>query len=504
MKIHLDYTSEHYDEADLKVVACYEKEDKASNKKSLQAPWTDRELLSHFKTLKSSKNFTGSKGEIITFSGIHGEMAMAVGMGPKNKARDEEIRRAVAIAFRNFCGKRHSSVAIDVLSFNCVNDKARTAALIAEAIDLTSYKFDKYFSEKITDKFKHVCLFIDDKKSKKAVEKAVAETLNVTSSVNFARDLVNEAPNVLHSVGYAKIVEKDVRENLKGVKVKVLGKAELKKEKMNLFLAVNAGSAYDPRLVHLTYTPKKATKNTKHIALVGKGLTFDTGGYSLKPGASMMGMKFDMAGSATVYGAFRAAVLNNSPYKITCILGMTDNAISPGATTPDAIVRGRNGTTVEILNTDAEGRLVLADCMDYACDQNPDYLIDAATLTGACLVALGSQVCAVLGNDDKWINQIRSHADKQNEYMWQLPIIDEWRDDMRSKIADLKNIGTAGRAGTATAAAFLQNFVKNDVKWAHLDIAGVGDSQAHLPYCPSKGASGLMVRSLHHLMVHGK
>jgi leucyl aminopeptidase len=183
---------------------------------------------------------------------------------------------------------------------------------------------------------------------------------------------------------------------------------------------------------------------------------------------------------------------------------MTDNAVNEKAIMPDSIVRGRNGMTVEILNTDAEGRLVLADCLDYACDLKPDFLINAATLTGACLVALGNQVCAILGNDDKFINQVRKSADSQNEYMWQLPIIPEWRDDMKSKIADLKNIGTPARAGTATAAAFLENFVKNDAKWAHLDIAGVCDSQAHLPYCPATGASGLIVRTLHDLMVNGK
>ncbi len=322
--------------------------------------------------------------------------------------------------------------------------------------------------------------------------------------LTFARDLVNEAPNVLHSEGYAKEIEKDVKKNLKGVEIKILGKAELKKENCNLFLSVNAGSAYGPRLVHLTYTPKKTTKNTKHIALVGKGLTFDTGGYSLKPGGSMMGMKFDMGGSATVYGAFRAAVLNNSPYKITCILGMTDNAVSYTATMPDSIIKSRSGKTVEILNTDAEGRLVLADCIDYACDLEPDFLINAATLTGACLIALGTQVCAVLGNDDKWINKVKKSADQSDEYMWQLPIIDEWREELKSPIADLKNIGSSGKAGTAIAAAFLQNFVKNDIKWAHLDIAGVANGASHLPYCPSKGASGLIVRSLHHLLVHGK
>ncbi|MBG60363.1 MAG: leucyl aminopeptidase [Peredibacter sp.] len=503
MKIELDFSSEHFDKADLKVVACYEKEGKEKDK-TFQGSWSNKDLMSHFKGLRSSNSFSGSSGEFLTFTGPEGETVLAVGLGNKKDAKAEQLRKTIAKTYHAVAGKKFKTVAIDALSFNCVNDKAKVAELICESLQLSAYRFDKYLASKKTPAFKKICLFVDDKKSKKSVEKAVEKALNVTESVNFARDLVNEAPNVLHSEGYAKTIEADVKKNLKGVKVKTLGKAELKKEKMNLFLSVNAGSAYGPRLVHLTYTPKKATKNTKHIAMVGKGLTFDTGGYSLKPGGAMMGMKFDMAGSATVYGAFRAAVLNNSPYKITCILGMTDNAVSSTATMPDSIVKARNGLNVEILNTDAEGRLVLADCLDYACDQKPDYLIDAATLTGACLVALGSQVCAVLGNDDKWINQLRTHAKKQDEYMWQLPIIPEWRDDMKSQIADLKNIGTAGRAGTATAAAFLENFIKNDVKWAHLDIAGVGDSQAHLPYCPSKGASGLIVRTLHDALTNGK
>ena len=371
-----------------------------------------------------------------------------------------------------------------------------------ESLQLSSYTFQKYLSKKSENSFDKICIFVADKKIKKSLDKIIKSSDNVASSVNYARDLVNECPNVLQSEEYADRVEADVKAALKGkgVKVKILGMKELTKEKMNLFLSVNAGSAYDPRLVHLTYTPKKATKNTKHIALVGKGLTFDTGGYSLKPGGSMMGMKFDMGGSATVYGAFRAAVLNDSPCKITCILGMTDNAVNESATTPDSIVEGRNGTTVEILNTDAEGRLVLADCLDYACDQKPDFIIDAATLTGACLVALGTEVCAILGNDDKFTKKVLASAKASDEYMWQMPIIPEWKADMKSKIADLKNIGSSRFAGTATAAAFLENFIKNDIKWAHLDIAGVCDSQKHLPYCPASGASGLIVRSLHHLL----
>ena len=503
MKYHVDFESKHFESSELKVVGAYEKTDKKDNK-TYQAQWTTKELALHFKNMKSSESFTGSKGSSLTFNGPQGETVLVMGLGEKKKAKAEEIRRAIASATKLFMDKKYKTVSIDAGSFNCISNLANTTALIVEAYQMTSYKFDKYFSEKSKPSFKDLCIYVFDKKVKKTVQKLVEQTENVTSSVNVCRDFINEAPNVLHSVEYAKRVEKDVKANLKGVKVKIMNKADLKKENMNLFLAVNAGSAHEPRLVHLTYTPKKSTKNTKHYALVGKGLTFDTGGYSLKPGGAMMGMKFDMGGSATVYAAFRAAVLNNAPYKITCILGMTDNAVNDKATFPDSIVKGRNGKTVEILNTDAEGRLVLADCLDYAGDQKPDYIIDAATLTGACLVALGSQVCAVLGNDDKFIGDVKKSADKSDEYMWQLPIIPEWKSDMKSKIADLKNIGTPARAGTATAAAFLENFIQDGIKWAHLDVAGVAGDQGHLPYCPAKGASGLIVRSLHHLLTNGK
>ena len=503
MKFHVDFDSKHFDSSELKIVAAFEKVGK-DDKKTYQAQWTTKELALHFKNMKSSNTFTGSKGSTVTFNGPNGETVLVVGLGEKKSAKHEGIRRAVAIATKQFINNKYATVSFDAGSFNAVSSIAETTALIVEAYQMTAYKFDKYLSNTTKPSFKDVCIYVFDKKAKKTVEKLVEQTKNVTESVNICRDLINEAPNVLHSVEYAKRVEKDVKSNLKGVKVKIMNKADLKKENMNLFLAVNAGSAYEPRLVHLTYTPKKMTKNTKHYALVGKGLTFDTGGYSLKPGGAMMGMKFDMGGSATVYAAFRAAVLNNSPYKLTCILGMTDNAVNETATFPDSIVKGRNGKTVEILNTDAEGRLVLADCLDYAGDQKPDYIIDAATLTGACLVALGSQVCAVLGNDDKFISTVKKSADKSDEYMWQLPIIPEWRDDMKSKIADLKNIGTPARAGTATAAAFLENFIQDGISWAHLDVAGIAGDQAHLPYCPAKGGSGLVVRSLHHLLTNSK
>lgn len=497
MKLHFDFETKHLDNAEVKVLAAYSKKDGG-----ISQSWTQKELLKQFAMVKSSKNFTAAAGTTFSFTSSTLQTVIVVGMGEKSKAKAEGIRKAAANAFKAVAGKKFDSVVIDVASFNAINKLPDTMGLMYEAIAMTTYAFDKHLSKKTEHSFKDICLYVADKKVKRNADKVQEKAANIASSVNYARDLVNEAPNILHSEEYSDRIDKDVKTTLKGkgVTFKALGMKELKKENMNLFLSVNAGSAYDPRLVHLTYTPKKVTKNTKHYCLVGKGLTFDTGGYSLKPGASMMGMKFDMGGSSTVYGAFRAAVLNGSPYKITCILGMTDNAVNESATVPDSIIKGRNGTTVEILNTDAEGRLVLADCLDYACDQKPDYIIDAATLTGACLVALGTQVCAILGNNDKFTKEVLGSAKASDEYMWQLPIIPEWREDMKSQIADLKNIGSTRFAGTATAAAFLENFIKNDIKWAHLDIAGVCDSQSHLPYCPAKGGSGLIVRSLHHLL----
>ena len=496
MKIHFDFETKHFDDAQVRVLAAYGKNDK------VQQAWSNKDLFKEFSNLKASENFKATNGSSLSFTSADGATNIVLGLGEKTKVKAEGIRRAAAAAYKSVAGKRFSTVAIDVASFNAVNKVLDTASLMNEAIKLTAYDFNTYKSEKAENSFDKICFYINDKKVKRSIDKTISQSDNIANSVNYTRDLVNDVPNVLHSEEYAARVEKDVKTALKGkgVVTKILGMKELKKENMNLFLSVNAGSAYDPRLVHLTYTPKKATKNTKHIALVGKGLTFDTGGYSLKPGGSMMGMKFDMGGSATVYGAFRAAVLNDSPYKITCILGMTDNAVNESATMPDSVVTGRNGTTVEILNTDEEGRLVLADWLDYACDQKPDFIVDAATLTGACLVALGTEVCALLGNDEKFNKKLLSSAKASDEYMWELPIIPEWEKTMKSKIADLKNIGGSRFAGTATAAAFLKNFIKDDIKWAHLDIAGACTDQKHLPYCPATGGSGLIVRSLHHLL----
>lgn len=492
MEISLVAYKGAYPSASLVVIGGHSTKVKNENKLS---PTLSKEIASEFSKLKFNQGFNGGKSEIFNFNMSNGTQVKMVGLGDKSKFTNEILRKAIANSAKQAQNEKHESFVIDLESFNLSGNINKTAELIAQSLYLTNYSFDKYKSKPTKPHLKKIILATTSKATAK-INEAITTAKLVTNSINLARDLVNEVPNTLHSEHYAKWIDDDCKKNLKGVKVKILNKADIKKEGMGIFLSVNSGSAWEPRLVHLTYTPKKVTTKTKHYAVVGKGITFDTGGYSIKPGTGMMGMKHDMAGSATMYGAFRAAALLNSPNKITCVLAITDNAISSTATMPDSVVKGRNGKTVEILNTDAEGRLILSDALDYTCDQNPDAIIDAATLTGACIVALGSQVAAILSNNQKLADRVLNCAKAEDEYMWQLPIIDEWRQDIKSKIADIKNIGSPGKAGTAIGAAFLEEFIKNDIPWAHLDIAGVADSATHLPYCPNFGASGVTIRTV--------
>ncbi|ATH09024.1 leucyl aminopeptidase [Halobacteriovorax marinus] len=499
MKYTLNLGAKDFSSDSLVLVSAFEKtvEAKGKTKESkaiVNTHWS-KELKTAFENIKTSADFTGSLDSTFTFHLENGTTILAYGLGEKKSMDFEALRNSAAKIYKSIASK-HKEVAVQFDGFTLKNKAEESLNAMAEGLSLADYKFDRHFVKKSPAKLKEITFDSAAKKTGlKKLQKTLDDTLVVTESINVGRNFVNEAPNILRSTTYAKEVLADIK-GTKGVKTKVLGKAELKKEKMGLFLSVNSGSGYEPQLVHLTYTPAKMTKKTKHIALVGKGLVFDTGGYSLKPSGSMVNMKFDMAGSATVYSAFRAVAKLGLNVKVTCILGMTDNAVNEFATMPDAIVKARNGLSVEILNTDAEGRLVLADCLDYACDQKPDAIIDSATLTGAVLVSLGNQVCGVMGTDQKLTDSLLKSAKNTDEYMWQLPIIKEFHEDMKSPVADLKNIGGSSFGGSSKAAAFLSNFVRDGIPWAHLDIAGIGDSQGHKAYCPTKGASGLIVRTL--------
>jgi leucyl aminopeptidase len=277
------------------------------------------------------------------------------------------------------------------------------------------------------------------------------------------------------------------------VKVKILDRAECAKLKMGAFLAVAQGADHEPKFIHLTYTSPRPTK--KVLAVVGKGVTFDSGGLSIKPADAMMTMKCDMAGAAAVIGFFATLARLKPRVNIHGVIAATENMVSGKAIRPGDIVHAANGKSIEILNTDAEGRLTLADAMTYVLKEKPDAMIDLATLTGACLVALGEEITGLMTNDKVLGKQVLDAALKAGEKMWELPLEPRYRDLINSDIADLRNIATSRYGGSLTAGLFLQEFVEN-TPWVHLDIAGPAYAERPMSSYLGKGGTGHGVRTL--------
>jgi leucyl aminopeptidase len=533
MEISLVVGQQHHKSTELTLLSIYQKKSQIKNKQetSLEFLHWDKNQLNLFQEIKASKNFKGEKGETFFFHDSQGKSYCALGLGEKSSLTHESWRKVIAQQIRNLKVSPYQSISFPLEHFNFFGEMSLTVQNITQLFYMVDYTFEGYFFENPPKSSAKKFLLVlpenlsmnqakvtkgkvknktkDTEKSKsplkfnlKDLQEAFTKGQIMAEGIKVARDFINLPPNILNSEKFAQGVEEDCLKNLssKHVKIKVLDKSDITEECMNLLLGVNKGSAFEPRVVKLTYKPQKMTSHTKHIALVGKGLTFDSGGYSVKTGGSMAGMKVDMSGAASVYAIFRNAVKMNSPHQLSCYLGITDNMISSHAITPDAIIKGRSGHYVEILNTDAEGRLVLADVLDYACDDKPHYIFDMATLTGACVRALGT-VCGVMGNHRETIEKIISVCDGEGEAAWYLPIFDEYREDMKSKVADLKNIGGSGNAGAQKAAAFLEKFVSKDVKWVHFDIAGNASDVTNLSYCPQIGATGLMIRSLTEFLV---
>ena len=323
------------------------------------------------------------------------------------------------------------------------------------------------------------------------VAEAVDQGVAIAEAQCLARDLVNTPGGQLTPVALAEAaVEIAEREDLK---VTVLDPDEIAEAGLGGLLGVNRGSAQQPRFVELCYEPE-APRGT--LALVGKGITFDSGGLSIKSGEGMMTMKMDMGGAAAVLGAFSAMRAVAPRCRVLGYLPLTDNMTGGDATRPGDVLAMRNGTTVEVLNTDAEGRLMLADALCLASEAEPDAIIDLATLTGAVEVALGSRIAAVMANDDAWQDQVRAAAGTAGERVWPLPLPADYRPRLDSDVADLRNIPKGKGGGTITAALFLAEFVADDIPWAHLDIAGTawwgdGDDGEW-----TKGATGWGVRTL--------
>ncbi|MBX2976107.1 MAG: leucyl aminopeptidase [Ignavibacteriaceae bacterium] len=326
------------------------------------------------------------------------------------------------------------------------------------------YSFDKYKSEKSVNKNLYVeFLGLDSQQLKKIVTK----TSTLMNAINFTRDLQNEPGNVLFPQSLAESIKQRFT-NTK-VKVTVFNDAELKKRKMNGLLSVGQGSINKPRMIILHYKP--AQKAVKKIALVGKGITFDTGGISIKPADRMWEMKGDMSGAAVVAGIVEVAAKSKLNIEILGVISAAENMPSSTAYKPGDIIKASNGKTIEIDNTDAEGRVALSDALVYASSQSPDVIIDFATLTGACVVALGEFVAGLFSNNDMLSEQLYSSGQRTFDRVWRLPIWDDYNSLNHSDFADVKNCGPRW-GGAISAAKFLENFVNPNIPWVHLDIAG--------------------------------
>ncbi len=344
-----------------------------------------------------------------------------------------------------------------------------------------------------------------DKKQPKNIEgietdvKVSKETLNCVSGSHLARDLMNEPSNVLYPEAYAKRVQK-IFSGISGVSIKVLGEKELKKLNMNLMLAVGQGSRKESKMVVMEY--KGGSGKGYDMALVGKGVTFDTGGISIKPGIGMEGMKLDMGGSATVVGSLYTIAKNKTKKNVVGLIGLVENMPDGDATNPGDIITAASGKTVEIINTDAEGRLVLADVLHYAQEKyKPKNMLDFATLTGAIVVALGAEYAGVFSNDEKLSEKIIEASKQTNEEAWVMPIHENYLKRMSTSVADLRNLSVVAMdSGAGTAAAFLKEFVKPSTKWAHFDIAGSSFPSSYNAYTGGKEPCGWGVAMIQELI----
>ena len=458
----------------------------------------DEDTGGTLKRALGSSRFTGKSGqvlEILAPSHIKASRVLLLGLGRAVNFDGPAAERVAAeIVGKLFVsGEKEIVFALDVPKGSKLKP-ATMAAHLALGATLRSYTFNQYRTKK-RDEYdptvSHILVAVDDVAG---ARRAFAPMVAVASGIHLARDLVNEPPNILSPSEFAKRAK--TLSSL-GLKVEVLGQAEMKKLGMGALLGVGQGSDRESQLVVMQWSGGK--RKDAPVAFVGKGVCFDSGGLSLKTGAGMMGMKGDMGGAAAVVGAMKALAGRKARVNAVGIAGLVENMPSGKAQRPDDVVKSMSGQTIEVLNTDAEGRLVLADALWYAQTRfKPKFVIDLATLTGAIMVALGHEHAGLFSNDDRLASRIVDAGREEGEPIWRLPLGDAYDRVLKSKIADMKNIG-GPNAGSITAAQFLQRFV-DKTPWAHLDIAGVAWQDGdHKALAPSWG-TGWGVRVLNRLV----
>ncbi len=438
-------------------------------------------------SIKETKGKVGEISIIQTLGITPANKILIAGLGPKNKLSTDVLRNVtgkIAQKIRSL-GLSEFSIVIPI-GFPIDSDSSISA--VVEGTILSLYSFDKFKKEK-SEKSPDLSILISNSQN---AQKVISQVQIVAEGTLFARDTANLPPNECSPSTLASIAKSLSTKNK--LKCKIFSKNELKQKKFGGISAVGQGSKNEPKLIILEHN--KGRRDDKPVVIVGKAVTFDTGGISLKPGDKMDEMKFDKCGGCTVLGIMKAVSELKLPINVVGIIPSVENMPSGESYRPGDIIRLYSGKTAEILNTDAEGRLILADALSYGIKQySPKSIIDFATLTGACIVALGNNVAGLVSNDQKLAEKIKRSSEKTSEDLWQLPINDDYMDMIKSNVADMKNVGMGRAAGTITAAAFLANAVDN-TPWAHIDIAGTAWTQEATKkksYNP-KGATGFGVR----------
>ena len=437
------------------------------------------------------KSFSGKAESTLTlYPNQETSRLLLVGLGELKNLNAEKLRRIVGIASRILVGMDLDSANILLPKITKKTLVTEIGSLVSEALVLGAYEFRAFKSENLENpKRKEMKITINDLEES-TTQLAIQQGIIRAEGVNFARNLGNTPANHLTPNDLAQEA-KDLAEQYK-LKISILEESDMKQLGMNMFLGVSQGSSEPAKLICLEY---KKSENTKTLAIVGKGVTFDSGGISIKPSANMDEMKFDMCGAAAVMGTMKSVGELNPDVNVIGFIAATENMPGASAQRPGDIVTSYSGKTVEILNTDAEGRLILGDTLTYAArNYSPDAIIDLATLTGAAVIALGHYATAAITNHDELLSQVVTAGNNSGERICPMPNFPEYAEALTGKYGDLQNIG--GRdAGTITAGLFLKNFVE-DVPWVHLDIAGTAWGVKNIGYIPHSGATGVGVRLL--------
>src|SRR5271167_1475557 len=427
-------------------------------------------------------------------AGLKAARLLLVGAGKREQSNSATLRKVAGAALRYLKARSVKQFAFLVRENAPAEDSAQA---IAEGALAANFEADKYKTEKKNDKSIDTVLLTGYSDSERGTaEKGLARGRIIAESQNFARDLINEPSNKLTPKILAEKAEAMAKQA--GLSVEILDEKKIADLKMGALLSVSQGGPEPPRVMVVTYTPANPKPGAPVIGLIGKAVTFDTGGISIKPADGMEKMKYDMAGGATMLGVMRALAALKPNVKVICVVPATENMVSGTAQKPGDIQTAMSGKTIEVLNTDAEGRLILADAVHYAKQLGVTHIVDAATLTGAIVVALANVNAGVFGNDQAWTDKLLASAKATGEKMWQMPMDEEYREFIKGSFADIQNVGSGKGGGAITGAMFIREFA-GDTPWIHLDIAGTAwndDAKAWL----AKGPTGVALRTLVHLV----